>query len=147
MAKLPRKVSAVPRRPREAVRTAPSRAAGLYVGRARSPRRRLQQQPRELRGGSGDGQAPPRPGRDGSPRAGRWAGEGLAEGSPQAGWAGSLGAGSAGRAGSLGAGSARSPQQGQRGAGAARLLVSHGPEAGKGPGRGRLRRGTRRQEP
>lgn len=83
MAKLPHKVSAVPRRPREAVRTAPSGTAGLYVGRARG-RRRLQQQPRELRGGN-DGHAPSRPGRDGSPRASRLAGEGLSEGEPSAG--------------------------------------------------------------
>lgn len=104
------------------MRTAPSRAAGLYVGRAGSNRRRrLQQQPPELRGGNG-GQAPPRPGRDGSPRAGRRAGEGLAEGSPQAGRAGQAAHGREERE------RARSPQLGRRGADATRLVVNHRPE-------------------
>lgn len=118
MAELPRKVSAVPRRRREAVRTALRRAAGLYAGRVGSRLLRF-------RGGS-DNQAPPRAGRDGSPRAGRRAGEGLAEGSPQEGRAGSPRAGRTRRA--------RCPQLARCGADGCRLPVNHRPEAGKGPG-------------
>lgn len=88
MAALPRKVSAVPG------------GRGKQCGRRRAERRgymwdvpRAAAASSSSRGsnrGGNDGQAPPRPGRDGSPRAGRRAGEGrsLLKRSPQAGRAG-----------------------------------------------------------
>lgn len=115
------KVSAVPRRPQQPVRSPPAGAAGLYVGCARG-RRRLQQL-RELRGGN-RGQAPPRAGRDGSLRVGRRA---LRRAGTR--WAGSLRAGKAGRV--------RFSPLRWCGADTARLLVDHRPERGKaggGPG-------------
>lgn len=91
------------------------------------------QQPRELRAGN-DGQAPPRPGRAGSPRAGRRTGEVRAEGSPRP-----------GRAGRAERGGSAHPSGGAAG----RCRPSAGkspPRWGKGPGWARRRAGTRQQQ-